>query len=256
MTITFHFVASQADDAQQALQECLDLYGQCDAESADVIVALGGDGMMLQAVNSVLNKNKPIYGMNKGTIGFLMNEYSAEDLPKRVEQAVSTRIYPLSMTTVDVEGDISHALALNEVSLFRQSYQAAKLRISIDGKVRLPELICDGILCATPQGSTAYNFSAQGPIIPIRAPLLALTPISPFRPRRWNGALLPNQSHVKIEVLEHEKRPVNAVADHSEVKSVAEVRIHEDQSQSAVIMFDASHSWEDRILDEQFRNSG
>ncbi|MEP3630980.1 MAG: NAD kinase, partial [Hyphomicrobiales bacterium] len=147
-------------------------------------------------------------------------------------------------------------LALNEVSLFRQSYQAAKLRISIDGKVRLPELICDGILCATPQGSTAYNFSAQGPIIPIRAPLLALTPISPFRPRRWNGALLPNQSHVKIEVLEHEKRPVNAVADHSEVKSVAEVRIHEDQSQSAVIMFDASHSWEDRILDEQFRNSG
>lgn len=254
MTDKFHFTAASHDDAQQALNECTKRYGQIDAEKADIIVSLGGDGMMLQTVNTFLNSEKPIYGMNKGTVGFLMNEYALENLPERVAEAVSTRIYPLSMTTVDAEGNMSHALALNEVSLLRQSYQAAKLRVSIDDKVRLQELVCDGILVATPQGSTAYNFSAQGPIIPIRAPLLALTPISPFRPRRWNGALLPNQSHVMIEVLEPEKRPVNAVADHTEVKSVTEVRIHEDQTRSAIIMFDASHSWEDRILDEQFKH--
>ena len=249
-----HFIAAQQPDAQQAYNECIARYGQQEMDDADVIIVLGGDGMMLQTVNDLLNSGKPIYGMNKGTIGFLMNQYAIDDLPDRIEKAVSTRIYPLSMTAIDIEGNISHALALNEVSLLRQSYQAAKLRISIDNKVRLQELICDGVLVATPQGSTAYNFSAQGPIIPIRAPLLALTPLSPFRPRRWNGALLPNQSHVKIEVLESEKRPVNAVADHTEIKSVAEVSVHEDQTRHGIIMFDSSHSWEDRILEEQFRH--
>lgn len=252
----FHFVAAEQPDAQHARDECVARYGQHSAEDADGIVALGGDGMMLHTVNTFLNSEKPIYGMNKGTIGFLMNEYALDDLPRRIAEAVSTRIYPLSMTTLGMNGETSHALAMNEVSLLRQSYQAAKLRISIDGTVRLNELICDGVLVATPQGSTAYNFSAQGPIIPLRAPLLALTPISPFRPRRWNGALLPNQSHVKIEILEPEKRPVNAVADHTEVKSVAQVHIHEDQSRSGIILFDASHSWEERILNEQFRHEG
>ena len=248
-----HFIAAQQPEAQTAYDECVKRYGQNDLQEADVIIALGGDGMMLQTVKELLNSGKPIYGMNKGTIGFLMNEYALEELPERVEQAVSTRIYPLSMTAIDVDGKQSQALALNEVSMLRQSYQASKLRISIDGKVRLQELICDGVLVATPQGSTAYNFSAHGPIIPIRAPLLALTPLIPFRPRRWNGALLPNQSKVKIEVLEQDKRPVNAVADQTEIKSVVEVNIHEDQSRHGIIMFDSSHSWEDRILEEQFR---
>jgi len=249
-----HFIAALQLEAQQAYQECVKRYAQHSADDADVIIVLGGDGMMLQTVNRFLNSEKPIYGMNKGTVGFLMNAYALHDLYERIEKAISNRIFPLAMTALDAQGNISHALALNEVSLFRQSYQASKLRLSIDGKMRLGELICDGVLIATPQGSTAYNFSAQGPIIPIHAPLLALTPISPFRPRRWNGALLPNHSNVKIEVLESEKRPVNAVADHTEVKSVVEVRVHEDQTQSGIIMFDSSHSWEDRILDEQFRH--
>ncbi len=249
----FHFIASSHIEAQEALKECISHYGQYSFEQADIIIALGGDGMMLQTVNDFLNKRKPIYGMNKGTVGFLMNEYHLTNLEERIAQSVSTRIFPLSMTAKDENGQLFHALALNEVSLFRQSYQAAKVEISIDDIVRMPELICDGVMVATPQGSTAYNFSAQGPIIPLRAPLLALTPISPFRPRRWNGALLPNQAHVRIKVLEKEKRPVNAVADHTEIKSVVEVSIHEDQTRSAVIMFDASHSWEERILNEQFR---
>ncbi|MBA4782250.1 MAG: NAD kinase [Rhizobiales bacterium] len=250
----YHFTAAEQPDAQRALKECLARYGQVSGADADVIIVLGGDGMMLHTVNQYLNTEKPIYGMNRGTIGFLMNGYALDDLPERIAKAVSTRVYPLSMTARDINGIDYHALALNEVSLFRQSYQAAKLRISIDGIVRLQELICDGVLVATPQGSTAYNFSAQGPIIPIRAPLLALTPISPFRPRRWNGALLPNQSEVLIEVVENHKRPVNAVADHFEVKSVIEVRVHEDNTRNGIILFDASHSWEDRILDEQFRH--
>lgn len=208
---------------------------------------------MLQTAHDFLNTGTPIYGMNKGTIGFLMNEYQLDNLDHRLDAAISTRIYPLAMTAIDENNKQTDALALNEVSLFRQSYQAAKLRISVDNKIRLEELICDGVLVATPQGSTAYNFSAQGPILPIRAPLLALTPISPFRPRRWNGALLPNQVAVTIDVLEADKRPVNAVADHTEVKSVRQVQIHEDQTRHAVIMFDAGHSWEERILDEQFR---
>lgn len=254
MSQKLHFIASSQPESQRAYDECIARYGQSELDDADVIIALGGDGMMLHTVKDLLNSSKSIYGMNKGTIGFLMNEYALEDLPERISKAVSTRIYPLSMTATDVDGTVSKALALNEVSLLRQSYQASKLRIYIDGKMRLQELICDGVLVATPQGSTAYNFSAQGPIIPIRAPLLALTPLIPFRPRRWNGALLPNQSKVKIEVLESDKRPVNAVADQTEIKSVVEVNVHEDQTRHGTIMFDSSHSWEDRILEEQFRH--
>ncbi|MGQ3292926.1 MAG: NAD kinase, partial [Shinella sp.] len=193
-----------------------------------------------------------VYGMNRGSIGFLMNRYDTKDLSARVEGAVENAFRPLEMVTGDASGQERRALAINEVYLFRQSYQAAKLRVSVDGRVRLEELICDGLLLATPAGSTAYNLSAHGPILPLEAPLLALTPVSAFRPRRWRGALLPNKVTVTIEVLEAEKRPVNAVADNTEVKSVTSVRIAESASLSALILSDPDHSWSDRILAEQF----
>jgi NAD+ kinase len=191
--------------------------------------------------------------MNKGTIGFLMNDYRETGLRERLAEAVENTIHPLTMTAIDAEGATHRALAINEVALFRQSYQAAKLQISIDGQVRLEELVCDGVMVATPIGSTAYNLSAQGPIIPVDAPLLALTPVSAFRPRRWRGALLPNHQTVEITVLEPEKRPVNAVADATEVKSVRRITICESIDDTGLILFDSDHSWDERILAEQFR---
>jgi NAD+ kinase len=247
------FLTSDAPEARLAAEELQARYGAVPPEEADAIVALGGDGLMLQALHAFMSTGKPIYGMNRGSVGFLMNEYGAEDLPRRLDEATIETIHPLKMTVTTPEGVQFSAPAINEVSLLRQSYQAAKLRITIDGHVRLDELICDGVLLATPAGSTAYNLSAHGPIVPINAPLLALTPISPFRPRRWRGALLPNHVHVLIEVLEPDKRPVNAVADHTEFKSVREVSIVEDQDMSCLIMFDRDHSWDERILAEQFR---
>ncbi len=229
------------------------MYGQSAIDDAHTIVALGGDGFMLQTLHRFMNTDKRIYGMNRGSVGFLMNDYQEAGLIERIAAAQAETINPLRMTTRDRKGEETEALAINEVSLFRQSYQAAKLRITVDGKERLDELICDGVMVATPAGSTAYNLSAQGPIIPIDAPLLALTPVSAFRPRRWRGALLPNQSTVDIEALEPAKRPVNAVADHWEVKSVVHVSICEARDVTATILFDASHSWEERILAEQFR---
>ncbi|MDQ0319920.1 NAD+ kinase [Pararhizobium capsulatum DSM 1112] len=248
------FVASSADDAQQAAEELTALYGNTDPTEADVIVALGGDGFMLQTLHKTMNSGKLVYGMNRGSVGFLMNRYSAENLPERLAEAVENAFRPLEMQTVDVDGNRFRALAINEVYLFRQSYQAAKLRIVIDGRVRLEELICDGVLLATPAGSTAYNLSAHGPILPLEAPLLALTPVSPFRPRRWRGALLPNKVTVDIAILEDDKRPVNAVADHIEVKSVVKVRIAESENTTARILSDPDYSWSDRILAEQFDN--
>ena len=208
---------------------------------------------MLQTLHRFLGNNIPIYGMNRGSVGFLMNEYREEGLLERLDKAVINRLHPLRMQTTDIAGERHEALAINEVSLFRQTYQAAKLRISVDGKVRMEELICDGALVATPAGSTAYNLSAYGPIIPISSPLLALTPISPFRPRRWRGALLPNRATIKFEVLEAEKRPVSAVADHKEFRSVREVEVAEDRSRSLLMMFDPTHALDERILSEQFR---
>ncbi|MBN9056108.1 NAD kinase [Shinella sp. PSBB067] len=246
------FVASQASEAQEARDELIAIYGNTDPEEADVIVALGGDGFMLQTLHTTMNTGKRVYGMNRGSIGFLMNRYDAKDLPARIEKAVENAFRPLEMVTGDASGQERRALAINEVYLFRQSYQAAKLRVSVDGRVRLEELICDGLLLATPAGSTAYNLSAHGPILPLEAPLLALTPVSAFRPRRWRGALLPNKVTVEIEVLEAEKRPVNAVADNTEVKSVTTVRIAESAGLSARILSDPDHSWSDRILAEQF----
>ncbi len=248
-----HFVSSGTKSADEATNLLAALYGQSSPEDADAIVALGGDGFMLATILRFMNREIPIYGMNQGTVGFLMNEFTEENLRERIEQSISETIRPLTMLAEDVDGNTTQALAINEVSLFRQSYQAAKIKITVDGNVRLDELVCDGVMVATPAGSTAYNLSAQGPIIPIDAPLLALTPVSPFRPRRWRGALLPNQASVEFEVLEEAKRPVNAVADHTEVKSVRRVRVEESRELTSTILFDASHSWDERILAEQFK---
>jgi NAD+ kinase len=246
------FVASDVPAAQRARRRLIKRYGDARPETADVVVALGGDGLMLTTLQRFMNSGKPIYGMHRGTVGFLMNEYSEGDLIKRLTAAQVTVIHPLSMRARDSAGRVHRHRAINEVSLFRQTYQAARLRILVDGKERLAELFADGVMLATPAGSTAYNLSAQGPIIPIGAPLLALTPISPFRPRHWRGALLPDRAHVTIEVLEAEKRPVAAVADHDEVRSIRSVEISMDHATAMHMLFDPGHSLDERILSEQF----
>jgi NAD+ kinase len=246
------FVASASSEAQAAFTQLTDLYGNCSADEADVVVALGGDGLMLQTLHQNMRSGKPIYGMHRGTVGFLMNEYSTEDLRARLEAAHESEIHPLLMRATDVHNQVHLHHAINEVALFRQTYQAARLRILIDERERMSELIADGVLVATPAGSTAYNLSAQGPILPINAALLALTPISAFRPRRWRGALLPNTAYVVIEVLEGEKRPVAAVADHDEVRDVRRVEVLSDKTIAMRMLFDPGHSLEERILREQF----
>ncbi|MEQ9146494.1 MAG: NAD kinase [Parvibaculaceae bacterium] len=246
------FVATDVPEAQEALADLSAKYGNSAPEEADVIVALGGDGLMLQTLHAHMDRRIPIYGMNRGSVGFLMNEFQDDNLPERLNAAEITTLHPLRMDATLRDGTTQSALAINEVSLLRETYQAAKIRISIDGKVRMPELICDGVLVATPAGSTAYNFSAQGPIIPIGGELLALTPISAFRPRRWRGALLPHTAEVRFEILEANKRPVSAVADHTEMRHVAEVRVAEERSIELLMMFDEGHSLDERILTEQF----
>ena len=246
------FVASHTPEAREAYGRLEKRYGNADPAKADVIVALGGDGLMLQTLHKFMNSGKPIYGMHRGTVGFLMNEFVEESLTERLSNAHITVIHPLVMQARDAQGRTHEHRAINEVSLFRQSAQAAHLRIMIDGQERLAELISDGVLVATPAGSTAYNLSAQGPIIPINAPLLALTPISPFRPRRWRGALLPNKAKVTIEIMDAKKRPVAAVADHDEVRSVRSVDIAMDHTISLNMLFDPGHNLDERILREQF----
>ena len=247
------FLSSGAQEADEAREKLVERYGNCEPAEADVIVALGGDGLMLQTLHQLMNAPKPIYGMNRGSVGFLMNEYHDRGLRKRLETARLSIIHPLLMRTVDARGAHSTERAINEVSLLRQTYQAAKLRISVDGKERLGELIADGVLLATPAGSTAYNLSANGPILPLDAPLMALTPISAFRPRRWRGALLPDRAEVTIEVLGGDKRPVAAVADHFEIRRVARVDIVMDRETSLILLHDPGHSLDERILREQFR---
>jgi NAD+ kinase len=246
------FVASPISEAQAALQNLAAAYGNCAPEKADVIVALGGDGLMLQTLHKFMSAGIPIYGMHRGTVGFLMNEFRENGLRERLAAARITLIHPLLMCAHDRKGSATRFHAFNEVSLFRQTYQAARLRILIDGEVRLPELVADGVLVATPAGSTAYNLSAQGPIIPISASLMALTPISPFRPRRWHGALLPDRARVRFEVLEPDKRPVAAVADHDEVRAVSAVDVQMDQTIGMRMLFDPGHSLDERIVREQF----
>ncbi|MDJ0612910.1 MAG: NAD kinase [Rhizobiaceae bacterium] len=253
MAQNLSFLSSGTDDADHARKKLISIYGDCQPEDADAIVALGGDGFMLQTQHQFMNSGKPIYGMNKGTIGFLMNEYKPDNLRQRVSAALRSKIRPLVMTVTDENGKKHTAMAINEVSLLRQSYQAASLSITTDGKKRLDALVCDGVMVATPAGSTAYNLSAHGPILPLQAPLLALTPVSPFRPRRWRGALIPNTVEVHIGINEPEKRPVNAVADHTEFKSVREVHVKQDMDHFGLILFDPEHSWDDRILAEQFQ---
>ncbi|ABQ37170.1 MULTISPECIES: NAD kinase [Bradyrhizobium] len=246
------FVASPSAEAQAALAQLTALYGNADPDLAEVVVALGGDGLMLQTLHDHMRSGKPIYGMHRGTVGFLMNEFSTHDLHGRLAAAQESVIHPLLMRATDASGVVHIHHAINEVYLFRQTAQTARLRILIDERERMPELIADGVLVATPAGSTAYNLSVQGPILPINAALLALTPISAFRPRRWRGALLPNTAYVIIEVLEGDKRPVAAVADHDEVRNVLRVEVLSDKTISMRMLFDAGHSLEERILSEQF----
>jgi NAD+ kinase len=246
------FVASERPEAQDARASLARRYGEVSVEDAQVIVALGGDGFMLETLHAQIDTRIPIYGMNWGTLGFLMNEYSEDDLLGRIKAAEATVVHPLRMVAADVHGGLHRAIAFNEVSLLRQARQTAKLRISIDGKERMAELFCDGALVSTPAGSTAYNFSAHGPIIPLDAQVLALTPISAFRPRRWRGALLRHTAKVKFEVLEADKRPVSAVADNFEVRDVLEVHVSEDRDLALTMLFDAGRSLEERVLAEQF----
>lgn len=248
------FVASSHPDAQNAQAKLVERYGNAAPEDADVIVALGGDGLMLATLHRFMHARVPIYGMHRGSVGFLMNDYDENGLPERLAGAEVTRLRPLKMVARDASGTEHTRLAINEVSLFRATHQAAKLKISIDNKLRLSELISDGVLVATSAGSTAYNLSLQGPIIPIEAPLLALTPISPFRPRRWRGALLPNKAKIDIDVLEADKRPVSAAADNDEIRNVESVHVEESRKHELILLFDPGHSLDERIISEQFFN--
>lgn len=246
------FTAAHAPGPEEAMARLVAIYGDVPAKEADVIVALGGDGLMLETLHRVLGTDMPVYGMNCGSVGFMMNEFHEEDLPGRIARAHPSVLHPLRMHAITASGVVEEAMALNEVSLLRQARQAAKIRISIDHTERLSELICDGVLISTPAGSTAYNLSAHGPIIPLSANLLPLTPISAFRPRRWRGALLPSTVEVLFEVLEPEKRPVAAVADFTEVRDVVSVAVSEDRSLGAMVLFDPDRALSERIITEQF----
>ena len=246
---SLHFTA--AAEAQEALADMRARHDDAGPDDADIIVALGGDGFMLQSLHSFLGRGKPIYGMNLGSVGFLMNEFRQEDLLIRLAAAERAIVHPLRMLAHTAKGK-TEALAFNEVSLLRESRQAAKIAIHVDGRPRIAELICDGVLVSTPAGSTAYNLSAHGPILPIDAALLALTPISAFRPRRWRGAILPHKAKVKFDILESRKRPVSAVADDFEVRDVSCVEVAEDRSIAMTMLYDAGHNLDERILAEQF----
>jgi NAD+ kinase len=248
------FVAGPSGAAAEALAELRRLYPAVPPERADVIVPLGGDGFMLETLHRYLSKGVPIFGMHRGSVGFLMNVYRPEGLVERIAAAQPVILHPLEMTARAEHGESRRALAFNEVSLLRESRQAAKLKVSVDGVVRIEELTADGVLVATPVGSTAYNLSAHGPIIPLGAGILALTPISAFRPRRWRGALLRHEARITIEALERDKRPVSAVADFTEVRDVAAVEIHENREVAITLLFDADFNFEERVYKEMFTN--
>ena len=246
------FTASDRPEARAACARLESLYGQTPEDEADVVVALGGDGFMLENLHRHLNSSTPIYGMNFGSVGFMMNDYAEDGLHERIAAAKTTVIHPVAMSAARADGTRAEALAINEVSLLRQTRQTAKLRITVDGRVRMTELFCDGALVATPAGSTAYNLSAHGPIIPLGADVLALTPISAFRPRRWRGALLPHTARVVFDVLEADKRPVSAVADNFEVRNVVRVEVREARERALTMLFDPGRTFEERVLIEQF----
>ncbi|MBS0569774.1 MAG: NAD kinase [Proteobacteria bacterium] len=252
MTAAVAFVAGKTEEAQAALGDLRVRYGEVPVERAEVIVALGGDGFMLRTLHRYLALDKPVFGMKLGTVGFLMNQFRAEDLRERLARAQPTPLRPLVMETVGESGAATTALAFNEVSLLRQTKQAAHIRVSLNGVVKIDELMCDGVLVCTSAGSTAYNLSAHGPILPLGADVLAMTPISPFRPRRWRGAILRAGTEVKFEILDPYKRPVSATADSHEVRDVVEVTIRESREKTVTLLFDPEHNLEDRILNEQF----
>lgn len=248
----FHFHAAKNDKARLAFDRLHAIHGQAPWTECDAMVVLGGDGTMLEALHLNSDGSKPVFGMNFGRVGFMMNPYREDDLVERVKQASAVKIHPLRMTAIDKNGNNHEAIAFNEVALLRETRQTAHLKISVDGIERIPELVCDGILLATPAGSTAYNLSAHGPILPLSSNVLALTPISAFRPRRWRGALIPCENHVRIDVIDGETRPVSATADSAEFRDVLSIDIHQSTSVSRTLLFDADHQLEERILKEQF----
>ncbi len=245
-------VASDTPSALKAKQALEKKHATVALDKADIIIALGGDGLMLHTLRETLTTGQQIFGMNQGSVGFMMNDYSEDGLLERLDNAEETHMHPLSLSAQNKDGKGFKAIAFNEVSLLRQTHQAAKLEITIDGKVRLAELVCDGLIVATPAGSTAYNLSAHGPILPIGSPLLAITPISAFRPRRWRGAIIPHEAVVEISILENNKRPVAAVADHIEFRDIQKVTVREDKSHAVRLLFDKGHSLAERVLNEQF----
>lgn len=247
-----HFCAAETPKARAALKTLARRYGQHEPEEADVLVPLGGDGFMLETLHAAIGEPRPIYGMNLGTVGFLMNAYAATDLPERIARAAPTPLHPLRMRALLADGETDEGLAINEVSLLRETRQAAALALFVDDVERLSDLVCDGLIIATPAGSTAYNLSAHGPILPIGARLLAVTPISPFRPRRWRGALLPDSAKITVRVHQPTKRPVSAVADYTEVRDISGVEVWQDDTVTLEVLFDPEHNLEERILKEQF----
>lgn len=252
MTPAIYFTASEAAAAQEALRDMTDRYGHVPLEQAQIVVALGGDGFMLQTLHATQGRDVPVYGMNRGTVGFLMNGYSRNDLVARLKAAEETVINPLRMRATDSDGVVHEMLAINEVSMLREGPQAAKLRIFVDGRLRMEELVCDGALVSTPAGSTAYNYSAHGPILPIDAEVLALTAIAPFRPRRWRGALLPKKAQIEFEVVNPERRPIMADADSRSVRHVTRVEVTSACEISHRLLFDHGHGLEERLVREQF----
>ena len=248
----FHFIASENPEAKEALKVLIKRYDQTKLELSNVIIAIGGDGMLLKALRNSIEKNKPVFGLNKGNVGFLMNELSFDNLENRIQTARKVKMHPLFMSAHKINGNIFTELAVNEVSILRQTHQAAHLKITVDKKERLNELVCDGILVSTPIGSTAYNLSARGPIIPLNANILALTPISSFRPRRWRGALLPQRVKIRIEVLNFDTRPVSATADNVEARDIKYIEISTDKTKKLTILHDSDHSLDERIMKEQF----
>ena len=246
------FVASQASQARSARRALMARHDHVPAASADIIVAIGGDGFMLHTLHRNLHHKAPIFGLNRGSVGFLMNEFNADGLLERLQAAEEVVLHPLKMTTKNIKGRKKTALAINEVSLLRQTRQAAHLKISVDGRERIDRLICDGALVCTPAGSTAYNSSVHGPILPLGSDVLGLTPISAFRPRQWGGAIMPRNAKIRFDILDNDKRPVSAVADHTEVRDVVSVEVEEDRSTNIRLLFDPEHNLEERILREQF----
>ncbi|MGV6853130.1 MAG: NAD kinase [bacterium] len=245
------FLASRSAKAQESLKYLLAHYESVEPVQAEVIVVLGGDGFMLRCIHEYMDHHIPLFGMNRGTIGFLMNRYDPTELISRIKTAELTRLHPLSMRAKTSSGQVE-ALAINEISLLRNSAQAAKIQIKVNGETKVDQLTADGVLVSTPAGSTAYNLSAHGPILPIGSKLLALTPLSPFRPRHWRGAILPNNVKIKLNILQAEKRPVNATADFREIRNVMELEINEDRNHTISLLFDPHHNLEERILNEQF----